>query len=108
MDTSSIMFFINDGPSRERLFDHVKYLHEKNAPIIPIRFDTYAQGGINAEIIGIRINAIKHADNTGNYFILEGSCIIDVVDNVEERFSQHEFRARYNSRRRKGRLELLS
>lgn len=109
MDTSKITFSINDGPNRERLFDHVKYLHEENVPIVPARFSAWAQPkGIKAKVAGMRIDTIRHKDNTGYSFILEGSCTIDVVDSTEERFSQHEFRASYNSRRRKGELELLS
>ncbi len=110
MDASQITFHITGGPSRGRLFDHVKYLYEdeEGAPTVSIHFSTWARpDGTGAKIVGVRIHSIRHKDNTGYNFTLEGTCLVETFSKTEDVFSQHKFLAFYNSKKRKGKIELL-
>ena len=98
IEIKTVTFEITDGPSRDTLFDSMKYNYETR---IPIEFKVIK----NYSLLGIRdveIHTIQHEDGTGFKFNLEG--YLDV--RVEGGYIPRKFKAFYNAKTRKGTITL--
>ncbi len=105
MSIEKIMLKIADGPSRDLIFDAMKYNYETRIPLEfkVVREESASEDNLfkKMETIGIRdveIHSIQHKDGTGFKFNLEGC--LDVK--VEEGYVPRTFKALYNAKTRKG------
>ena len=112
MNTNGKSFEIINGPSRDTLFDAVKYAFDKSA-IIPIQFDVTSNRAIvesgqdynsSTRAKDLEIVYIEHEDGSGHSFNIYGRCSIDAKFNSGYRviYERYKFRAYYNAKTRKG------
>lgn len=100
-----VTFGIVDGPSRDAIFDAMKYNYETRLPLDfkIVKGDSISEDGRSGskDILGIRdieIHTIQHEDGTGFKFNLEG--YVDIK--VEQGYIPRRFKAFYNAKSRKG------
>ena len=99
---------IANGPSRDRIFDSMKYLEGGRSPLrVAFEVSTFSGIGTPISIQGeeelcVTICAIEHEDGSGNSFNLRGT----IISGGHK--SGHEFRAYYNTRSRKGKMVIDS
>lgn len=111
---------IVDGPSRETLFDALKYAYDDNV-VISATFTVAPQEWnlpnqeprpiFPAKTKSWRITHISHEDGSGYSFNIEGYCKANLrrhVTTYEGRtgYLMYRFKSYYNCRTRKGRIEL--
>ena len=104
IENKTITLGITDGPSRDLLYDSMKYLYETR---IPLEFKIIKKNEISGEteVIKIReaeVHTIQHGDGTGYKFNLEG--YLDVK--AEGGYIPRRFKASYNAKTRKGSISL--
>ena len=85
---------IISGPSRDKLFDALKYAYDKDAKF-RIEFGFRSPAPHSVPTI-TRLTSIEHEDGSGCSFNLEGYCTLNGVS--------RRFHAYYNTRRRGGYL----
>ena len=107
------IFNIENGPSRDTLFDSCKYAYSEGANV-PVEFsvalrylappDDPGSSYVRMDIEDIRIIEIQHEDGSGHSFNLKGFCNADTktISGQPNNLEQYRFKAYYNSKSRKG------
>ena len=103
-----VTYEVKGGPSKDRLFDAVKYVYEKDS--IPLRFgvifDTVAPGNCFRflNIHDIRVTGITHESGSGDKFNLTGYCKMTFSPMTTESSHLHEkpFKMFYDAHDRVG------
>ena len=101
MDTKMITLRITDGPSRDMIFDSMKYLYETRIPL-EFKFTKEETPGEVVKTRDIEIHTLQHGDGTGYRFNLEG--YLDVK--AEGGYIPRRFKAFYSAKSRKGTIIL--
>lgn len=118
MNTKEITTFeITDGPSRDAIFDSMKYNYEARIPLeFKIVKGRYVPKGnstpaaILLETRNIEIHTIQHEDGTGFKFNLEGYLDIKIGEGEgytpSALYVPRTFKAFYNAKTRKGNITI--
>ena len=110
----SFNYDLADGPSRDTLLDAFKYAYSEEVEI-PIKFtivlghDPEGRIIIPARTKKWRITKLQHEDGSGQSFNIEGYCKANLRITRSERITvylTYRFKAYFNCRTRKGRIEL--
>ena len=115
---SVFSFEIANGPSRDAIFDAIKYAYDDEAKI-PLEFllahgYTMPQGSPGQAIVPVktkawRLTSVQHEDGSGVSFNIEGYCKANLRLSTPERaigYLAYRFKAYYNCRSRNGMIEL--
>lgn len=116
--TASKTFNIENGPSKDTLFDACKYAYSEHSNIkvnfsiaagytMPLDHPNCAY--LPMELPYFIIQGIQHEDGSGESFNLQGFCKAKLYNSLEENvgFKPYRFEAYYNSKNRKGTIELF-
>ena len=105
-----VILGIIDGPSRDTIFDAMKYSYETRIPLDfkIVRGDSVSEDGRSGskDMLGTRdieIHTIQHEDGTGFKFNLEGYVDIKIES---QGYIPRRFKAFYNAKSRKGNITL--
>ena len=98
IEIKTVTLEITDGPSRDTLFDSMKYNYEAR---IQVDFKII-KGSSPLVVRDVEIHTIQHEDGTGFKFNLEG--YLDVK--AEGGYVPRKFKAFYNAKNRKGTVTL--
>lgn len=116
MNTNRRSFEINNGPSRDLIFDAMKYSYDEGK-VIPVNFlisvaytaplDDPGCAYVAAKLDSMTIESIEHEDGSGYSFNIEGHCraALSAAAAIHSGMTWYKFRAYYNARSRKGRIE---
>ena len=105
-----VTFGIVDGPSRDAIFDAMKYNYETRLPLdfkiikgstIPEDGQPESNDAINTR--DVEIHTIQHEDGSGFNFNLEGYIDIKIEG---QGYIPRRFKAFYNAKSRKGSISL--
>ena len=96
IEIKAVTLEIVDGPSRDTLFDSMKYSYESG---IPIEFKINGEDSSPLRIRDVEIHMIQHEDGTGYKFNLEGYLDVKIAD---QGYIPRRFKAFYNAKTRKG------
>ena len=106
-------FDILNGPSRGQIFDACQYGCDKNSHI-NLDFSVmegYSDSPSNPgaltflfKIEDLAVTGIKHEDESGHNFIIEGFCKID-LSHRKWGMTRNHFKAFYNTKTRTGKME---
>ena len=106
IEIKTVTFGIFDGPSRDLIFDSMKYNYETRIPLDfkIVKGYTAPKDDPVAAIVPLKtrdveIHTIQHEDGTGFKFNLEGDIDIKVDDSG---YVPRRFKAFYNAKTRKG------
>lgn len=91
------VFNITAGPSKDTIFDACKYAYSRNA--INLHFAA-VKGLTSLSVSEIVINSIEHEPMSANKLILGGFC-------YARPFGNTEFKASYDTKIRKGKIEFI-
>ena len=102
----SITKSITDGPNRDRLFDALKYAHDRSSKI-DLGFAIAMDEDRLVKTSGFRVLSLEHEDGSGHSFNLKGDgyCSPLRVDEKAILLYCH-WRAYYNARRREGTITI--
>ena len=118
ISTTKRSYDIIAGPNKDALFDACKYAYNKSAKIsidfaVVLGYTTPTDNPgcayIPMSLTDIKISGIEHEDGSGESFNLRGYCKADPCFRREDNmhYKSYEFRAYYNSKSRKGRINLI-
>lgn len=93
MNTKKV-FSITNGPSRDRIWDHVKFQMDPDVDL-PLVFTLEGVG----EVRNLWISSVRHEDGSGYSFIITGE--------IDELAGRSQFKAYYNAKRRNGAMTIL-
>ena len=96
MNTSNITLSIVDGPSRDLIFDSMKYAFESE---IPIEFKIAREDSSLIKTRDTEVHTIQHEDGSGHRFNLEGYLDIKIEG---EGYLPRRFNAFYDTKTRRG------
>ena len=106
MSIEMITLTITDGPSRDLIFDAMKYCYETRIPLEfkivkenPASEDNKTVTTTEVGTRDVEIHTIQHEDGTGFKFNLEGYLDVKIA---EEGYVPRRFKAFYNAKTRKG------
>lgn len=116
LESQTVRFNISGGPSRDRIFDACKYLHDK----IKIDLDFKVilgystpkadpcSAALEIPVRDFRVHKIMHEDGSGESFMLSGRCKADLNPCMPmiKKYKEYNFSAWYNSKRRVGWISL--
>ena len=113
MSIEKITGQIIDGPSRDTLFDSMKYNYEDESKVI-VYFDISTDLPQEAEsnepnslaVRDFEIHMLKHKDGTGYNFVIEGFVDIKERDEGNIFYVPRSFKAIYSAKTRKGNIEI--
>ena len=105
---------ILSGPSKDLLFDSIKYAYSKNVIVeldfgiaaaytAPVEIDPCAEA-IKMKTKNFRVTSIMHEDGSGESFIISGYCTADICPPYGKIviYKPYKFEAYYSTKRRKG------
>ena len=116
MDTTAVVRAIEKGPSKDRLFDAMKFTYDQDVDI-PIQF--YVVVGYSAPvdhpgcmvfyagIKNLRITSLEYEDGSGDSFNIRGFCDTNADTRTNSTYEHCKFKAYYNTVTRKGSMEFL-
>ena len=117
LDSQTVRFNINGGPSRDRIFDACKYLHDKIKIDLDFKVilgystpkDDPCSAALEISVRDFRVHKIMHEDGSGESFMLSGRCKADLNPCMPmiKQYREYSFSAWYNSKRRVGWISLL-
>ena len=96
---------IANGPSKDRLFDSMKYQYEDSSIESNFRFSLDQDDKNAIKVRNLKIVGIQHEDGSGYSFNLEGVCDADLENSSITVYSPYRFKAYYSARTRKGHIE---
>ena len=97
---------IANGPSKDRLFDSMKYQYEARPIEANFKVSESKDDDKNIfEIRNLKIHTLKFRNSTGLEFILEGVCDADLTRGSITVYAPYKFTAVYDASRRKGDIE---
>ena len=112
MNTKEKTYEIVDGPSRDRIYDAIKYVYEMEIPTKFVIVEGYSAPpeDPNAVVFALKtrdviIHQIQHNSGTGFDFKLEGS--LDAMPSSDTSWHPYTFQAYYNAKSRKGNIRLF-
>lgn len=105
MNTNNLQTFLDkyeivDGPSRDLLFDALKYRYDQEQHIRAYFDVKNSRPGSLKFIFRLAVSALKHADTSGHFFNLSGACILP-------NGKYYECEAHYNAKTRTGWIGIL-
>ena len=116
LDSQTVRFNISGGPSRDRIFDACKYLHDKVKIDLDFKVilgysapkDDPCCAAFEVPIKDFRVHKIMHEDGSGESFMLSGRCKADLDPcmPIIKKYKEYGFSAWYNSKRRTGWISL--
>ena len=106
-------FNIKKGPSKDTLFDALKYAYNKDGARVPVSFEIVSgytmppcapgRAYLRMAVKNFCITGIIHEDGSGESFILTGYCDADTrVIHSQVKYERRRFSAHYNTKRRTG------
>lgn len=116
LESQTVRFNISGGPSRDRIFDACKYLHDKIKIDLDFKVilgystpkdDPYS-AALEIPVRDFRVHKIMHEDGSGESFMLSGRCKADLNPCMPmiKKYKEYNFSAWYNSKRRVGWISL--
>lgn len=116
LESQTVRFNISGGPSRDRIFDACKYLHDKIKIDLDFKVilgystpkDDPCSAALEIPVRDFRVYKIMHEDGFGESFMLSGRCKADLNPCMPmiKKYKEYNFSAWYNSKRRVGWISL--
>ena len=116
LERQTVRFNISGGPSRDRIFDACKYLHDKIKIDLDFKVilgdstpkDDPCSAALEIPVRDFRVHKIMHEDGSGESFMLSGRCKADLNPCMPmiKKYKEYNFSAWYNSKRRVGWISL--
>lgn len=116
LESQTVRFNISGGPSRDRIFDACKYLHDKIKIDLDFKVilgystpkDDPCSAALEIPVRDFRVHKIMHEDESGESFMLSGRCKADLNPCMPmiKKYKEYNFSAWYNSKRRVGWISL--
>ena len=108
---AAIAYNLEFGPTRDRLMDSFKFAHEGKNVAREFRAAIHHDENTftTAQLANMQITSIEHEDHTGYNFNFSGTCraCLENPNNAEAELKDYKFTAKYNARRRKGRIKFV-
>ena len=116
LESQTVRFNISGGPSRDRIFDACKYLHDKIKIDLDFKVilgystpkDDPCSAALEIPVRDFRVHKIMPEDGSGESFMLSGRCKADLNPCMPmiKKYKEYNFSAWYNSKRRVGWISL--